>query len=308
MKRIYTLASSVAQTNAPVLIIGESGTGKELLADAIHRESKRRDEEFIPINTGAIAKELVASELFGHEKGAFTGAAYRKRGTFEIASAGTLFLDEISTMDPQTQISLLRVLEQHRFQRVGGSRYLKSNARVICATNENLEKAIADGRFRRDLFYRLNVFPIRIPPLRERGEDILLIARHYLREASVKNKLGKRELSSETERLLLEMPWNGNVRELKNVMFRAAIVATEETVQPEDIQQDHDFALPDQTVRRDVPIEVGSSIADAERTLISHTLQSVGGNKVEAAKLLGVSRKSLYNKIHQYEIANAIEN
>ena len=299
MRRVFRQIENVAAFDVGVLITGESGTGKDLVAYQLHRLSPRCDGPYLAVNTGAIPRELVASELVGHEKGAFTGAERLKIGKFEAANGGTLFLDEISTMDEQTQVSLLRILEQKRLQRVGGTRYLEVDVRVVAATNEDLRSSVKAGKFREDLFYRFNVFNIQLPPLRRRGDDVVLLAQEFLRRYCA--EFGKPVLSFAPEALahFREYLWPGNVRELENTIMRAVIEAEGDRIEEQE--------LPD-AVRTTGPssgqitIPVGSTLDDAEKTLIARTLQNVGGNKRKAASILGISRKTLYNKLARHDL------
>ena len=294
MRRVYRQIDQVAALPVTVLITGESGTGKELVAWRIHRKSRRSDGPFIPVNMGAVARDLVESELFGHEKGAFTGAAYQHKGKFETASGGTLFLDEISTMTEKLQVSLLRVLETMEFQRVGGQRSRKADLRLLAATNGDLRKDIEERRFREDLYHRLNVFNIHIPPLRERGDDIVLLAEHFLERYADELESPAESLSSEVLALLKGYSWPGNVRELENTMIRAVVMTRDPTVTPE--------ALPD-ALRGEaedsetITLSVGQTLDEAEREIIARTLDAVRGNKSKAASILGLSRKAIYNKL-----------
>ncbi|MFP4384253.1 MAG: sigma-54 interaction domain-containing protein [Spirochaetia bacterium] len=297
MKKVFSAVEQIAPLEVTVLITGESGTGKDLVAQNIHKLSGRREGPFVAVNTGAIAPELISSELFGHEKGSFTGAMNRKKGKFEIAEEGTLFLDEVSTMSTNTQISLLRVLESREFQRVGGERFLRTNVRLIAATNENLQAAIKDKKFRADLFHRLNVFSISLPPLRKRGDDILLLANHFLKQYCDEFNKKFLPLTEEVENILLNYPWPGNVRELQNTMIRLAVTATKDKIGKEDLP---DLIVNNSTDSSILLIEVGSPIEAVERKLIEATLKKVNGKKNEAADILGISRKALYNKIQAY--------
>lgn len=298
MRKVYELIEQIAGIDLSILITGESGTGKDLVAQSIHKRSPRANGPFVAVNTGAIAKELIASELFGHERGAFTGAADRQRGKFELAGGGTLFLDEVSTMDVNTQVSLLRVLESRQFQRVGGEKYIRCDTRVIAASNEDLRRAVKEGHFREDLFHRLNVFRIELPPLRERDDDVVLLADYFLERYGTEFNRPVDGFEGEAMELLRAYSWPGNVRELENAVMRAAITAQSEKIRPED--------LPD-IIRKEagptkVVLRVGSSLDDAERALIAETVKRVGGNKSEAAKILGISRKALYNKLKEYDL------
>ncbi len=290
--------NEIADIDVPVLVFGESGTGKELVARAIHSSSKRREEAFIAVNTGAIAKDLILSELFGHEKGAFTGAVDQKKGKFEEANNGTLFLDEISTMSEHVQIALLRVLENNTIDRVGGKRAIPVNVRIVAATNENLEQCIADGRFREDLYYRLNVYAIELAPLRERTEDIPLLCDYFIRKFN--NEFGKsvKGIAEDAMQFLQSYSWPGNIRELRNVVLRAMIPAKEKI---------NKRNLPDMVVKgggrgEEIRFQAGTPLPEIERESIIKTLKKVRGNKLKAAELLGISRRSLYNKIEDYDI------
>jgi two-component system response regulator AtoC len=307
MQRVYEIIAKVAPTNATVLITGESGTGKDLLAQTIHVMSRRRKEPFVPVNCGAISPSLIESELFGHERGSFTGAERLHRGYFERASAGTLFLDEITEMPYELQVKLLRVLETSTLQRVGGEGTVEVDVRIVAATNQNPEEAVAEGKLRSDLLYRLRVFSVTLPPLRERDADIALLARHFLeilnREAGTRKDLAPAVL----ERLSAHS-WPGNVRELKNVVEHAFILAGRTITGdclPEDIVgADPVSALPpDAGVtedRRFVRVGVGTSLAEAERTIILSTLDAFAGDKKRTARALGVSLKTLYNRLNAY--------
>lgn len=299
MSEVYTQIERIAKIDVPVLLFGESGTGKELVARAIHDRSLRSSGPYVAVNTGAISRELIASELFGHEKGSFTGAAARKSGFFEIADGGTLFLDEVSTMSLATQVSLLRVLETGTFQRLGGEETIRTDVRIIAATNEDLEAMMSNGTFRDDLYYRLNVFSIRLPPLRERAEDVLILARFFLDKYSEEFSKPVAHFSEEVLDIFEAYAWPGNVRELENLIVRAVISCRGDTLEPSDLPE---------AVRvhgahaSDVVIPVGSTIEAAEIRLIEETLRDVDGNRSRAATILGISRKALYNKIKAYGI------
>lgn len=301
MQQVYKRIKEVVTADIPVLIIGESGTGKEMIAQAIHKLSGRKQGPFVAVNTGAIPKELVASELFGHLKGAFTGAIADKKGKFEEANNGSLFLDEIGTMETAVQISLLRVLETQVIERVGSNRSINVNVRIIAATNDNLEKMIEEGRFREDLYYRLNVFFIELPPLRDRKTDIPYLA-HYYRE-TFNLELGK-NISGFTPKamdVLKEYHWPGNVRELRNVVLRAVLSASNQ------VDAKH---LPKNIVKPglaqvNITFKPGIALSEVEKTMIIQTLKAVRGNKLKAANILGISRRSLYNKLEEYNIDEA---
>jgi DNA-binding NtrC family response regulator len=298
MQAVYDLAGRVAPTNSTVLLLGETGTGKELMADTIHRMSARAKQPFLPVNCGAVPANLIESELFGHEKGSFTGADRQHRGIFERAHGGTLFLDEISEMPVELQVRLLRVIETRTLTRVGGDRPIEVDVRLITATNRDLDQAVRDGKFREDLLYRLNVFPIEVPPLRRRGDDVELLANHFLEELNRHNGARKRLTPAAVERLR-QHGWPGNVRELKNTIERAYIVGGEELgadVLPLASGQQAAPAAADGSIR----VEIGTSIAEAERALILETLRHAGGNKQKAAGVLGISLKTLYNRLNKY--------
>jgi DNA-binding NtrC family response regulator len=302
MRFVIQQILNAAAEDIPVLISGETGTGKDLVAAAIHKRSKRKDEPYLAVNMGAIAPELVASELFGHERGAYTGASESRAGFFEQAHGGTLFLDEITTMDEKTQVSLLRVLETKSVRRVRGDRDIKVNVRVIAATNENIEEAVKSRRFREDLFYRLDVFRIDLPPLRERPRAATLLADHFVSIYDAMYKKDVRVISDATYRLLRNYKWPGNVRELKNVIQRAVLMAKASELTPDLLPARIREAGELGTARRveTWPIQLGMTLADVEKEFINMTIASVGGNKKKAAEVLGVSRRALYNKLKRF--------
>jgi DNA-binding NtrC family response regulator len=306
MRAVVRRIIEAAAVDIPVLITGETGTGKDLVAAAIHKKSRRKDRPYVALNTGAIARELIASELFGHERGAYTGAQEFRPGIFEQADGGTVFLDEIATMDEKTQVSLLRVLEEKSFRRVGGVKNIGIDVRIIAATNEDLEKSVQAKRFREDLFYRLNVFHIKVPPLRERPPGaITVLTDHFLSHfAAVYGKEIER-VSPETYRLLRRYPWPGNVRELKNVIQTALLMLDGKELKPEFIpERIRDVVA--RTEGEDQPtcsFRVGASLDAVEKELIRLTLNHVGGNKKLAASILGISRRALYNKIKKHELS-----
>jgi DNA-binding NtrC family response regulator len=301
IKLVLKKVREIADIDVPVLITGESGTGKELVARAIHQSSKRSDKPFIAVNTGAIAKDLIISELFGHEKGSFTGAIDQKKGKFEEANGGTLFLDEISTMSEAVQIALLRVLENHTIDRVGGKREIPVNVRIVAATNENLEDSITDGTFREDLYYRLNVYLIELPPLRERKEDIPLLSDHFIHHFNQEYGRQIKSISAEAMVLLKNNGWRGNVRELRNVILRAMISAKTEIKKSDLPINTIKGAMPGEEIR----FHAGMSLPEIEKESIIKTMKKVKGNKAKAAELLGISRRSLYNKIAEYGIEDS---
>ncbi len=296
----------VAPTNATVLLHGESGTGKELFARAVHFLSPRKDAPFVPINSAAIPRELLESELFGHEKGAFTGAEARRLGKLELAHTGTVFLDEIGDMDTALQAKLLRVLQEQVIERVGGERQIPVDLRVIAATNKDLEKAVADGRFREDLFYRLNVFPLTIPPLRDRREDIPALAQHFLGKFAAEVRKGPLTIADEAMDLLRKLAWKGNVRELENVIERAVIYAEGGTIRPKDLGVSESLIL--EALAEQIPLDgplhavTDAAVRIAESRRIRQALRQTGGNKSRAAELLQVSYKTLLTKIKEYRL------
>ncbi len=298
IRNVVKKINEIAKIDVPVLIYGASGTGKELVARAIHHASGRKENGFVAVNTGAIPKDLISSELFGHEKGAFTGAVERKKGKFEEADGGTLFLDEISSMSEQVQIALLRVLETNTIQRVGGGSEIKVDVRVLTATNENMQDMITAGKFREDLYYRLNVYSIELPPLNERKEDIPLIANYFLDRFNRQYGKNVRNFSDDAMQVLQEFPWPGNIRELRNAVLRSMISARE-TIQKKNLPETlHKGMLPGHEIR----FPAGTPLPEIERESIIKTLRMAKGNKLRAAEMLGISRRSLYNKIDDYDI------
>jgi DNA-binding NtrC family response regulator len=292
MQEIFELIDDVSKTDSTVLIQGESGTGKELIARAIHFNSHRKDGPFVVANCSAYSQNLLESELFGHEKGSFTGAIRRKIGRFELAQGGTIFLDEIGEVSPPTQILLLRVLQDHRFERVGGEETLEVDVRVIAATNKNLIEEMKKGAFREDLYYRLNVIPIFVPPLRERRDDIPLLVSDFLQKSSrEKGKDGVR-FSPEVMEILLAHSWPGNVRELENVIEHAIIISKQEKILPKD--------LPQYLLQRSVPVPEFISLRESEKTLILKILEETDWNKQQAAKRLKITRSTLYGRMKRY--------
>jgi two-component system, NtrC family, response regulator HydG len=290
MQRVFDAIETVAPTDATVLITGDSGTGKELVARAVHHASPRRFHPLVVIHCGALTETLLESELFGHEKGAFTGAQYRKKGKFEIAEGGTVFLDEIGDISLKTQTDLLRVLQEHEIVRVGGNQPIKVDFRCIAATNKDLEKLIEEGRFRPDLFYRLNVFRIELPPLRERPDDIPLLVNHFVRKFSLQMNKKINRVSPTAMNLLQQQPWTGNVRELENAVERAMVVAQE----PELREQD--FAFKSAVANNGA----SKSLEDIEKAHIRHVLEQCGWNQTRAAEILDIDRVTLHHKLKKY--------
>lgn len=293
MHRIFDLARSAARSQSTVLILGESGTGKELLARAIHAESPRKSDPFVAVSCAALTESLLESELFGHEKGAFTGAIARRRGKFEVANGGTIFLDEIGDISQKLQVDLLRVLEDRRFFRVGGSESVDVDVRVIAATNRDLKRATEEGRFREDLYYRLNVVPILLPPLRDRREDLPLLIDHFLEHLSVEMNKRVDGVRPDTLALLMKHDWPGNVRELRNVLERGVVVCQGPHLVPEDLG-----LVPAAT--RHEPFDTSLTLDEVERRHVAAVLHHVGGNVTQAAKILDIDRVTLYNKIRKY--------
>ncbi len=297
MQQVYELIERAGPTNASVLITGESGTGKDLVAQALHQASPRAQSEFLALNCGAISPNLFESELFGHERGSFTGANYMRRGYFECANGGTLFLDEITEMPLELQSKLLRVLENGTVTRVGRNQPIRVDVRIIAATNRDPEEAVGQGILRQDLLYRLNVFPLNLPPLRERKEDIEELAGHFLELLNCSSKTRKTITASAIARLCSHQ-WPGNVRELRNAIHRAFILA-DDAITPEHLPSPHaDTCNP--VNGHDLRIRVGASIFETERRLILATLDHCNGNKRKAADILGISLKTLYNRLHAY--------
>jgi two-component system response regulator HydG len=288
------LVRQVAPSTATVLIQGESGTGKELIADAIHHGSPRRERPFIKVNCAALPENLLESELFGHERGAFTGAVARKEGRFELADGGTLFMDEIGEISPAMQAKLLRVLQSGEFERVGGTRTLKADVRLVAATNTDLAALVREKRFREDLYYRLNVITIQVPPLRERQEDIPLLAHHFLRRYAEKNTKTISAFAEDTLDILQTYPWPGNVRELENVIERAVVLTRSSQISPADLPET--VARTDQ-VARHLVVSIGTPLEEVENRLIEETLRYTKGDKTVAAKLLGIATRTIYRRV-----------
>jgi DNA-binding NtrC family response regulator len=304
MERLFEQMKLVAPTRSSVLIIGDSGTGKELVANALHRASPRRNERFLAINCGAIPSDILESELFGHERGAFTGAVARKIGKFELSHRGTLFLDEISELYPELQVKLLRVLEERQVMRVGGSELIDVDFRLIAATNRDLEREVMEGRFREDLYYRLKVVTLRIPPLRERPGDLQQLSDHFLGIFCQEHGKPTKRLSPEALEMLARYPWPGNVRELRNVMESVVVFHQGEVVQPADLPMEvrESTAL---SVAAGGPVQaVGAetrTMADIERQAILETLARTGGHRAKAADLLGIGLRTLQRKLKEYK-------
>jgi transcriptional regulator with PAS, ATPase and Fis domain len=296
---VYRQIRQAGSTDMPVLLTGETGTGKDLAARAIHQLSARNSKAFKPIHLGALPPELVAGELFGYEKGAFTGAAQAHRGLFEKAEGGTIFLDEISTIDEKVQISLLRLLETHQLERIGGIRTISANVRIVAATNENLSEAVDQGRFREDLFFRLDIFQIFLPPVRERGGDIVLLVNHYLKQFNDDYQRTIVGISPDCISTLESYQWPGNVREIKNVIHRAVLNATGNILLPEHLPERLQKAHKQPP---EIKLPLGCTLKEAEHALIVRTLNWTQNNRRRTAAILGISRRTLYNKLEQYNL------
>jgi len=294
-RALLDTVQQVAPSEATVLISGESGTGKEMLARAIHALSSRKDGPLISVNCAAIPETLFESQLFGYEKGVFTGAADRKPGRFELAQGGTLFLDEVGEMSPAAQVKLLRVLQEGEFERVGGTRTLKLDTRLICATNRDLERAVAQRSFREDLFYRLNVIPLKLPPLRDRRDDIPLLAAHFVARYSSKNNKPIKGITDEALQALSAYRWPGNIRELENTIERGVVLSRGDQLGAEDLpqhMQPEGFGGPRQLV-----FAIGTPLRELEQTAIRETLRYTGGDKKLAARLLGIASRTIYRRL-----------
>lgn len=306
IKKVCSLIEKVAETDSTILILGESGTGKELVARTIHYNSPRRHKPLIPINCGAIPENLLESELFGHEKGAFTGASSLRIGRFELADEGTVFLDEIGEMSPALQVKLLRILQQREFERVGGTKTIKVDVRIIAATNIDLEKAVRSGRFREDLYYRLNVIPIVIPPLRERTEDIPLLIEHFLEQFNRTKKKAIKGFSQDAMSLLIFYRWPGNIRELENLIERLIILKGEGIIVPEDMPDKILYSKRDDSIASftipDGGINLKDVVEEFENNLIVQALQKAQGVKNRAAQLLSLNRTTLVEKLKKKKI------
>ena len=297
MRKIYQVVEQAAPTTASVLITGESGTGKELVAQTVHALSPRGQMPYVPINCAAIPETLLESEIFGHEKGAFTGAMERRQGVFELADRGTIFLDEIAEMTPQTQVKLLRVLQERRFRRLGGRVETPVDVRVIAATNQDPMQAVRDNKLREDLYYRLNVFAIALPPLRDRKEDLPLLTQAFIAEFADRNGKAVKAISGEAMRKLEQYHWPGNVRELRNVIERATILAEGEFIEAKHLPPLG--VMPVAPVGSGMTLEAGITVEEAERRLIVLTLEHTRDNKTRAAEILGISLKTLHNKLNR---------
>lgn len=298
MKKIMEIVEQVSRTKASVLVTGESGVGKELISDAIHELSDRREKPFIKVHCAALSETLLESELFGHEKGAFTGAVAKKRGRFELAHNGTLLLDEIGEISPAVQIKILRVLQEKKFERVGGEETIEVDVRVISATNKDLKEEIAKGTFREDLYYRLNVVHIHVPPLRERKDDIPLLTSAFLKEFSEENGRSIEAINQKARIALYNYSWPGNIRELRNCLESAVVLTKNTIIAPDDLPP----SIVEDSQGDYVRIDVGTSLEEAEKEIIKNTLIAQKGNKSKTADILGIGRKTLHRKIQDYAI------
>ncbi len=324
LREVYKILEKVAPTDSTVLVTGESGTGKELLVRALHKNSRRHDKPFVPINCGAIPKELLESELFGHEKGAFTHAIRSRPGRFELADGGTIFLDEIGEMDLSLQVKILRALQEKEIERVGGTGTKKVDVRVVAATNRDLEIEVAAGRFREDLFYRLNVIPMHLPPLRERGEDIMVLAEHFLNDFCMEKDRKKLAVGSQAKALLMNYTWPGNVRELENFMERLSILCEGPQVTPADLPEKiqraaglepvhaapavaapQGFRWPELNDMRDKEMGLKEFLDEIEERLLQEALAEAAGVKNQAAELLGIKRTTLIEKLKKRNLLDS---
>jgi len=299
MQQVYDLIQQVSRSEATVLIRGESGTGKELVAQAIHFNSLRADKPFIKVNCAALPESIIESELFGHEKGAFTGAESTRKGRFELAHGGTIFLDEIGELTPMTQVKLLRVLQEREIERVGGTETIKVNVRVLTATNRALEKEIENGTFREDLYYRLNVFPIHLPPLKERKSDIIQLADHFIEKNNERNHKSVRRISSPAIDLLMSYHWPGNVRELENCIERAVLLSTDQVI--------HSFHLPPSLQSADssntrMKLTLKDAVEKLEEEMIRESLKTCKGNRAKAARELGITERIMGLRVEKFDI------
>ena len=301
MKQLFETMALVAPSEAGVLIVGESGTGKELIANAIHQNSSRAQRPFIKVNCAALPETLLESELFGHEKGAFTGATARKQGRFQLAHNSSILLDEIGEMSPTTQAKILRVLQEREFEPIGSTQTIRVDTRVIAATNKNLEEEIKKGRFREDLFYRINVVTIAVPPLRERREDIPLLADFFLKRFAEKNRRVINGFTPRAMDLLMRYDWSGNVRELENVVERAVIMARGEMITPMEFPENLK-ELDVELKEPNLDLSPGRSLKEVEKEMILRTLAETDGNRTHAANILGISRRTLQLKLKEYGI------
>ena len=300
MKKLYELISQVGPSAASVLIVGESGTGKEMVARTLHDLSPRKDGEFVAVNCAAIPETLLESEIFGHERGSFTGAESRRLGLFELADDGSLFLDEVAEMAAATQVKLLRVLEERSFRRLGATEEIRVDVRILAATNRNPKEALDDGHLREDLYYRLNVFTIELPPLRERLDDVRLLVESFIQNFNERDGKSLRGIDEDALVALKSYRWPGNVRELRNVVERAVIVARGDRVTRPDLPSSVTEPKRMPGAADGIELRVGTTVEQAEKNLILKTLEATGHNKTRAAEILGISLKTLHNKLKKY--------
>jgi DNA-binding NtrC family response regulator len=307
MKKVFETIDKVSASDSTILITGESGTGKELVARAIHFKSERRDQPMIPVNCGAIPEDLLESELFGHEKGAFTGAIRNRMGRFELAQGGTIFLDEIGDMSPALQVKVLRVIQERQFERIGGVKTINADVRIIAATNQDLEKAVEEKQFREDLFYRINVIPVNLPPLRERGSDIAILARHFLMSFNKLKKKNVEQIAPEVINYLMRYSWPGNVRELQNLMEMLVVMKEDGTIVKDDLpakirSSSEDRISAESVFLPEEGIDFNNHIIRVEKDLLLKALRMSGGVKNRAAKLLNLNRTTLVEKLKRLDI------
>ncbi|MEE1165840.1 MAG: sigma-54 dependent transcriptional regulator [Treponema sp.] len=298
MQKVFNMVKKVASSKASVLITGESGVGKELVANAIHNLSSRKDSSMIKVHLAAVNENLIESELFGHEKGAFTGATTMQKGVFELAHGGTIFLDEIGEINQSTQVKILRVLQERTFERVGGEQTISVDVRIVAATNRNLEDEVKQGRFREDLFYRLNVIHIHVPPLRERKDDIPLLVDSFLKKFSAENQKNVCKIESRAKALLFNYDWPGNIRQLQNCIESAVVICSGEEITMEDLPP----SISNSSGENNISIPVGVTLDEAEKTIIAQNLAANKGNKSKTAEVLGIERKTLHRKLEKYGI------
>ena len=296
MEHVFEMIRKVAPSRASVLITGESGVGKELIASAIHNLSPRKNNSYIKVHCAALAESLLESELFGHEKGAYTGAVSQKRGRFELADGGTIFLDEIGEINQSLQIKILRVLQEKQFERVGGEKSITVDTRLITATNRDLEKEVAAGTFRSDLYYRLNVVHIHVPPLRERKEDIPLLIAAFIKEFTEENAKQITTIEPKARAALYAYDWPGNIRQLRNCLESAVVMSSDDTIRLSDLPEPIREAEQNSSIR----IQIGTPLAEAERHIIMETLAAYNGNKSKTADILGIGRKTLHRKLDEF--------
>lgn len=296
LRKVSETISKVAPSKATVLITGESGVGKELVADAIHNLSNRKDKPFVKVHCAALSESLLESELFGHEKGSFTGADTMQKGRFELAHGGTIFLDEIGEINQSIQVKILRVLQEKKFERVGGEKTIDVDVRIVAATNKNLEEEVKAGRFREDLYYRLNVVRIQMPSLRERKDDIPLLVKSFLREFNLENEKNVTGFDAKSKAAILKYNWPGNIRELRNCVECAVVMCNGEEITLEDLP----VSVRESVEDKNITIPHGITLDEAEKIIIQNSLTMAGGNKTKAAQILGIGRKTLHRKLQEY--------